>query len=81
VIEAALVQVGRSVVTSAIRLWVTRQQRVADRSLPLVELINRQVTDAFARRKVERGGRARLPEHAGLSARINWNRCLSRRTW
>ncbi len=50
----ALVPLGRAVVLSAIRVRLARERRAEERALPLVELVNRQITDSLARRKVNR---------------------------
>ncbi|WP_433085906.1 NACHT domain-containing protein [Dactylosporangium sp. CA-052675] len=53
-IETALMQLGRLVVRPAVTRWLGERRKRAERELPLAELINRRVSDEFARRKVER---------------------------
>lgn len=49
-----LLPLGRAVVTSAVHRWLANRRDLADRSLPLVELVNRPATDGLTRRKAER---------------------------
>lgn len=53
-VEAGLVKLGQAVAVQAVRAWLVERHQRDERVLPLSELVNRRVTDGFARRRFMR---------------------------
>jgi hypothetical protein len=53
-VEAALINVGRAVVTPVFTRWLADRRATRDRTLPLAELLRDKATDELSRRRGER---------------------------